>query len=282
MSTLIDDDRLPSTLDTRAWLFLDVESYAISEVKHQILIDNFQSSDDVDGSGYQYDENMSRVSVFILTVVKNVIALPGVRDDLSFVRGVFSLPSINIVPEDVLLAEIRVFTDLLVELGRISYAEQGHMERGFLEFVSDFRRVFGASGSSVNLSVIDLLRCCRNRGSQNLLRSIFCLDGRPQNSNSLLCGGIGHLSDEVTSGVCVVVQGYLVANHIRSYGSVSGPLLEEIMESHRRVVDLNELTESMLWDDIGIVAGEEYRLRLYTELGYSITGERAASPEIGN
>ena len=168
MSTLIDDDRLPSTLDTRAWLFLDVESYAISEVKHQILIDNFRSRDDVDGSGYLYDEDMSPVSVFILTVVKNVIALPGVRDDLSFVRGVFCLPSINIVPEDVLLAEIRVFTDLLVELGRISYAEQGHMERGFLEFVSDFRRVFGASGSSVNLSVIDLLRCCRNRGSQNL------------------------------------------------------------------------------------------------------------------
>ena len=79
-----------------------------------------------------------------------------------------------------------------------------------------------------------------------------------------------------------MVQGYLVANHIRSYGSVSGPLLEEIMESHRRVVDLNELTESMLWDDIGIVAGEEYRRRLYTELGYSITGERTASPEIGN
>ena len=65
MSTLIDDDRLPSTLDTRAWLFLDVESYAFSEVKHQILIDNFRSSDDVDGSGYLYDEDMSRVSVFI-------------------------------------------------------------------------------------------------------------------------------------------------------------------------------------------------------------------------
>ena len=38
----------------------------------------------------------------------------------------------------------------------------------------------------------------------------------------------------------------------------------------------------MLWDDIGIVAGEEYRLRSYSELGYSITGERAASPEIDN
>ena len=282
MTTLIDDDVLPAALDARAWLFVDVERFAISEVKQQLLIDSFRAGDEMAEGGNLYEEDLSRVPVFFLTVVKNIISLPGVRDDLSFVRGVFSLPSLNVLPEDALLSEIRVFTNLLIELGRISLAEQGHMERGFLEFVSDFRRVFGASGSSVNLSVIDLLRCCRNRGSQNLLRSIFCLDGRPHNSNSLLCGGIGHLSDEVTSGVCDVVQGYLAANHIRSYGSVSGPLLEEIMESHQRVVDLNELTESMLWDDIGIVAGEEYRLLLYTELGYSITGERAASPEIGN
>ena len=282
MTTLIDDDVLPAALDARAWLFVDVERFAISEVKQQLLIDSFRAGDEKAEAGNLYEEDLSRVPVFILTVVKNIISFPGVRDDLSFVRGVFSLPSLNVFPEDALLSEIRVFTNLLVELGRISLAEQGHMERGFLEFVSDFRRFFGASGSNVNLSVIDLLRCCRNRGSQNLLRSIFCLDGGSQNSNSLLCDGIGRLSDEITSGVCAVVHGYLAANHIRSFGSVSGPLQEEVMESHRRAVDLNELTESMLWDDIGIVAGEEYRLRLFTELGYSITGERAASPEIGN
>ena len=41
-------------------------------------------------------------------------------------------------------------------------------------------------------------------------------------------------------------------------------------------------TEGMLWDDVGIVAGEDYRLQLYASLGYDVTGERAASPEIGN
>ena len=282
MTTLIDDDVLPAALDARAWFFMDVEGFAISEVKQQLLIDSFRAGDEMAEGGNLYDEDLSRVPVFILTVVKNILLLPGVRDDLSFVRWVFSLPSLNVLPKDALLSEIRVFTNLLVELGRISLAEQGHMKRGFLEFISEFCRLFGASGSDVNLSVIDLLRCCRNRGSQDLLRSVFCLDGGLQNSNSLLCDGIGHLSDEITSGVCAVVHGYLAANHIRSYGSVSGPLLEEVIESHRRAVDLNELTENMLWDDIGIVAGEEYRLRLYSELGYSITGERAASPEIGN
>ena len=176
MSTLVDDDRLPAASDTRSWLFVDVESYAISEVKQQVLIDSFLANNEVDVGGCLYDEDMSRVPVFILTVMKNVSALPGVRDDVSFVRSVFSLPSLNIVPEDVLLAEIRVFTDLLVELCRISYAEQGHMERGFLEFISYYRRGSGATGSAMNLSVLDLLCYCTNRGAQNLLRSIFCLD----------------------------------------------------------------------------------------------------------
>ena len=62
------------------------------------------------------------------------------------------------------------------------------------------------------------------------------------------------------SNVCAVISGYLAASRVRSYGSVSGPLLEEVMESHRRLIDLAEITEEMLWDDIVIVAGEEYRL----------------------
>ena len=45
------------------------------------------------------------------------------------------------------------------------------------------------------------------------------------------------------------------------------PLLEEVIEANERVVNINELTEEMLWDDIGIVAGEEYRQSLYQRLG---------------
>ena len=38
----------------------------------------------------------------------------------------------------------------------------------------------------------------------------------------------------------------------------------------------------MLWDNIGIVAGEEYILQWYACLGYTIAGERSTCPEIGN
>ena len=51
MSTLVDDDRLPAASDTRSWLFVDVESYAISEVKQQVLIDSFLANNEVDVGG---------------------------------------------------------------------------------------------------------------------------------------------------------------------------------------------------------------------------------------
>ena len=127
-----------------------------------------------------------------------------------------------------------------------------------------------------------MLRCCSSRSAQNLLQSVFCLEGGVQGSRNTCCDGIGHLTSDVTSGVCSVMLGFLAATYVRSNGSVRGPLLEEVRESQRRLIDVSELNEGMLWDDIGIVVGEGYRLQLYANLGYSITGERASSPEIGN
>ena len=282
MMMLVEEEKLPSELDIRGWLFLNVESYEISEVKHQVLLDGFRCVDDQGSNAALYEEDLSLVPVFILTVVKTVINLPGVRDDLSFVRSVFSMPCLSFVAEDVLLDEIRIFTDVLVDLGRITRAEQGRMERGFLDFLVNIRRDPGLAGRTEGCSVIDLLRHCSSGGAQNLLRSVLCLDGGVQSRSSLCCDGFGQLSSDVTSCVCAVILAYLSANHIQSYDSVSGPLLEEVTESHRRLVNLAELDEGMLWDDIGIVAGEDYRLQLYAKLGYTLSGERAASPEIGN
>ena len=251
---LVEEEKLPSELDIRGWLFLNVESYEISEVKHQVLLDGFRCVDDQGSNAALYEEDLSLVPVFILTVVKTVINLPGVRDDLSFVRSVFSMPCLSFVAEDVLLDEIRIFTDVLVDLGRITRAEQGRMERGFLDFLVNIRRDPGLAGRTEGCSVIDLLRHCSSGGAQNLLRSVLCLHGGVQSRSSLCCDGFGQLSSDVTSCVCAVILAYLSANHIQSYDSVSGPLLEEVTESHRRLVNLAELDEGMLWDDIGIVA----------------------------
>ena len=100
MTTLVEEDELPSDLDAHGWLFLDVERCAISDFKRQTLIASFHDDGHLSESAALYDEDLSPLPVFFLTVVKNVITLPGVRDDLSFVRSVFSLPSRHFIAED--------------------------------------------------------------------------------------------------------------------------------------------------------------------------------------
>ena len=63
---------------------------------------------------------------------------------------------------------------------------------------------------------------------------------------------------------------------------MGGPLLDEVSEAIGRIVDLSDFTEDLLWDDIGIIASEDYRRHIYEQLGYEMNGERAMSPEIGN
>ena len=187
--------------------------------------------------------------------MKNLLLVPELRDDLTFSLGTFSAQSLSYVDENDLLTEVRNFSNFLVEMDRISLSEQGQTEHGFLDFLFTYRREAGPAGTTANFSATDLLRCCTTRGSQRLLHSVFCLGGNVQSSSTTPCDGIGHLSTDVTSGVCAVILSYLVAHRVRRYGSVTGPKLNETMETHRRLVDLSELSEDTLWDDIGIVTG---------------------------
>ena len=98
------------------------------------------------------------------------------------------------------------------------------------------------------------------------MQSIFCLGGGVQIPTNTSCDGIGPLSSDVTCEMCAIILSYVAAHRVRSYEIVSGPLLEEFLESHRRLVGLSDLSEDMLRDDIGIVAGEEHRLQLYASL----------------
>ena len=51
-------------------------------------------------------------------------------------------------------------------------------------------------------------------------------------------------------------------------------------ESTSHFTDLSDLLEEMLWVDVGVVADEDYRQSLYDLIGFTATGERAASPEV--
>ena len=118
--------------------------------------------------------------------------------------------------------------------------------------------------------VVEMLQYSWTCGSQRLLQSVLRLVESVQCPTSAACDGIGRLSSDVTSRVCSVILSYLSAHRVCSYGTVSGP--KEILESHRRLVDLSDLSKGTLWDDIGIVAGEEYRLQLCSFVGYNLAG----------
>ena len=96
----------------------------------------------------------------------------------------------------------------------------------------------------------------------------------------LSCVGVGELSSDVTTSVCSSILSYLEARHVRHLDIVSGPLVEDVMDSTGRLTALSELTENMLWDDVGMVADEEYRQSLYDLMGFTVGGERAPSPEV--
>ena len=92
-------------------------------------------------------------------VVREVLLASGLRDELALVLSVCSPSCLSYVDKDELLGEVRNFTDLLVELNRISLSEQGQMGRGFLDFVATYRRESGPAGATADCAAIDLLRC---------------------------------------------------------------------------------------------------------------------------
>ena len=91
---------------------------------------------------------------------------------------------------------------------------------------------------------------------------------------------VGQLSSDVTTSVCSSILSFFKSHSVRNYESVSGPMLYEVYESFGRLTVLPELTEDMLWDDVGVVAAEDYRQSLYELIGFTAEGGLVPSPEI--
>ena len=105
LTTLVNEDVLPSDLDVRGWLFLDVERLIVSDVKRQSLLATFHEDESLTGNEALYEEDPVRIPDLLFTVVKQVLLVPGVRDDLSFVLGVFSPTCLSSFDETDLLAQ---------------------------------------------------------------------------------------------------------------------------------------------------------------------------------
>ena len=127
-------------------------------------------------------------------------------------------------------------------------------------------------------SAVDILRACDTVHSQRLFRFLMCLSGSPLFPANLSCVSVGLLRGKATTSVCASILSFLKSHCVRHFESVSSPLLEEIGDAMSRFTVLSEMTEEMLWDDVGIVADEAYRQDLYRLMGF--TEEGNGRPEI--
>ena len=277
---LVDESDLPCVFDVRASLEVDVGSLIVPEVKIQALRDEFSCHLDDFEELAEFEEQLSMVKQFMFVVVEEVLSLNGMKEEVTYHLSV-CCPSILLYGDPALLSnEIELFTGLLMDLNRIGLAEKRRLDRSFATFLTTFRRLAVDVSVESASSPVGIIRACDNVVSQRLMRFLMCLGESPLFPANVSCVGVGELSSDVTTSVCSSILSYLEARHVRHLDSVSGPLVEDVMDSTSRLTALSELTEDMLWDDVGVVADEEYRQSLYDLMGFTVGGERAPSPEV--
>ena len=62
-------------------MFLEVDNLDVSESKRQSLRATFRDGENLSENETLYEEDLSRVSIFLFTVVKELLLVPGLRED---------------------------------------------------------------------------------------------------------------------------------------------------------------------------------------------------------
>ena len=227
-----------------------------------------------------FEEHVAVVRSFLLVIVEEILRCHGMREAVTFHLSL-CCPAVLLSGESsVLLNEVEQFTELLMDLGKITRAEKRRLESSFQSFLTNYRRSVTDDTLDSCSSAVDILRACDTVHSRRLFRFLVFLSGSPLLPANLRCESVGLLRGNATTSVCASILSFLKAHCVRHYESVSGPLLEEVGDAMSRFAVLSEMTEEMLWDDVGIVADEAYRQELYRIMGFTEEGERARSPEI--
>ena len=277
---LFDDDELPAETNVRACLGVDVDSLVVSETKMAALRAEFLVHLGDFAETNAFDDHVAMVKSFFLVLVEDVLSCHGMREAVTYHLSL-CCPAVLLSGETAVLTnEVEQFTELLMDLWRINVSEKRRLDGSFRAFLANYRRDATDAAIDSCSSAVDILRACDTVHSQRLFRLLMCLSGSPLFPANLSCASVGLLSGNVTTSVCASILSFLKSHCVRRFESVSGPLLEEVCDAMSRFTVLSEMTEDMLWDDVGIVADEAYRQDLYRLMGFTEERERAPSPEI--
>ena len=280
LSYLVEESELPGVVDVRASLCIDLDELVVSETKLNALREEFVTHMDCFECPAMFEENVALVKDFMLMVVTEILGVRGMKEDVTFHMSVCCPALLLLGDPDVLSAEVNLFTDLLVDLRRVTAVEKRRLDSSFPVFLAKFRQITTDVTSDSASSAVKILRACDSVPAQRLFRFLMCLNESPLFPLRTVCNSVGQLRSDITTSVCSSVLSFLKAHCIRTYDSVSGPLLEELSESFERFTTLSDVSEDLLWDDVGVVAAEDYRQSSYELMGFTGEGERAPSPEI--
>ena len=270
LSYLVEESELPGVVD----------ELVVSETKLNALREEFVAHMDCFECPDMFEENVALVKDFMLMVVAEFLGVRGMEEDVTFHMSVCCPALLLLGDPDVLSAEVNQFTDLLVDLRRVTAVEKRRLDWSFPVFLAKFRQITTDVTSDSASSAVKIQRACDSVPAQRLFRFLMCLNESPLFPLRTVCSSVGQLRSDITTSVCSSVLSFLKAHCIRTYDSVSGPLLEELSESFEQFATLSDVSEDLLWDDVGVVAAEDYRQSLYGLMGFTGEGERAPSPAI--
>ena len=280
LSSLVDDADLPSVFDVRACLSMDVDGLVVSAEKVKTLRELFGDLADCFTEPTVFDEHFMQVRNFLLMVAAEVLNDSGMKEEMTFHLSV-CCPALLLAGDAVVLSEeVERFTELLMGLNRVTAVEKKRMDRSFSLLLERFRSLATSVSIDGAGSAVEIFRVCDSVLARQLFRYLMCLNESPLLPLGIGCVEVGQLSSDVTTSVCSSNLSFFKSHSVRNYESVSGPLLEEVCESFGRFTVLPELTEDMLWDEVGVIAAEDYRQSLCELIGFTAEGKRVPSPEI--
>ena len=120
----VDEANLPPVTDVRACLGIAVSELELSEAKLDLLRGNFSVHFEDYKSPAQYEENLVLVQKFLLTVVEEVLTVKGLKEEVTFYLGICCPAVLLEAKDELILNEASHFTELLLELNRVTSAER--------------------------------------------------------------------------------------------------------------------------------------------------------------
>ena len=163
----------------------------VSDCKRQVLRNDFHNHLDFFDDAADIEESFSPIDEILLVVVQEQLNVRGKWEDVTFILSVCSPGVLVYSDTDFLLLKILSFLETLVDLKRITLAEQGRLHRGFLEFLTTYRESTSTGELFVASSEANPLMACGNGPALRLLRHLFCLSGSPLFSSNPWCVEVG-------------------------------------------------------------------------------------------